>query len=158
MISSRYLMPVSVPSAITSAVLPRDEMPHHDTTSAKWTSVNHTTFMETFTNTTVNSKMAIAVVEIEPGLIRERITCPVLLGEVYVSSTPGKPCYTMTLLQNRTSWTYALFTQSITYRLGTDSSKTRNTSSRQRSSSESFTEMNHPDVRILANRSYVWTS
>ena len=29
---------------------------------------------------------------------------------------------------------------------------------RQSSSSESFTEMNHPDVRILANRRYAWTS
>ena len=32
MISSRYLMPVSVPSATTSAVLPRDEMPTHTMT------------------------------------------------------------------------------------------------------------------------------
>ena len=68
----------------------------------------------------------------------------------------------MTLLENRTygwtSWSYASFTQSITYRSGTNPPKTRNTSSCQSSSSESITEMNYPDVRIPTIRRYAWTS
>ena len=67
----------------------------------------------------------------------------------------------MTLLENNTyswtSWLYASFTQSITSS-GTNPLRTRNTSSCQSSSSESFTEMNHPDVRILTIRRYTWTS
>ena len=120
MISSRYLMPVSVPSTTTLAVLPRDEMPPHTMTLPPPYGRRSITqlVMETFTNKTVYSGTAVAVVETKPGLIREKNTCPVLLREVYVSSTPSKPCYTMTLLQNRTygrtSWTYASFTQSIT--------------------------------------------
>ena len=41
---------------------------------------------------------------------------------------------------------------------GTNPPKTRNTSSCQSSSSESLTEMNHPDVPILTIRRYAWTS
>ena len=139
-----------------------DSTSYHDTTSAERTPLNHTTVMETFTNTTVYSRTSVAAVEMKPGFIREKNTCPVLLREVYVSSTPGETCYTMTLLENRTyawtSWPYASFMQSITYRSGTNPPKTRNTSSCQSSSSESITEINHPDVRILTIRRYAWTS
>ena len=139
-----------------------DSTPHHDTTSAERTPLNHTTVIETFANTTVHSRTTVAAVEMKPGFIREKNTFPVLLREVYVSSTPGETCYTMTLLENRTygwaSWTYASFTQSITYCSRTNPPKTRNTASCQSSSSESITEMNHPGVRILTIRHYAWTS
>ena len=164
MISSRYLMPVSVPSTTTRAVLPRDEIPPHTMTPylRRQDAVELPTVMETFTNTTVHSRTTVAAVEMKPGFIREKNTCPVLLREVHVSSTSGETCYMMTLLENRTygwtSWPYASFTQSITYRSGTNPPKTRNTSSCQSSSSESNKKMNHPDVRILTIRRYAWTS
>ena len=66
-----------------------------------------------------DSRTTVAAVEMKPGFIREKNTCPVLMREM---STSGETCYTMTLLENRTygwtSWPYASFTQSIMYRSG----------------------------------------
>ena len=55
-------------------------------------------------------------------------------------------------------WLYASFRLSIKYHSGTNPPKTRNTSSCQNSSSELFTEMYHPNVRILTLRHYTWTA
>ena len=72
MISSRYLMPVSVPSTTTIAVLPRDEMPPHTMTLPPPYGRRSITqlVMETFTNKTVHSGTAVAVVEIDSSMKR----------------------------------------------------------------------------------------
>lgn len=61
-----------------------DATPHHDTTSNEWSSLDHTTVMETFTNTTLHSRTTAAAVEMKPGLVREKNRYPVLLSEMYV--------------------------------------------------------------------------
>ena len=99
------LMPVSLPSTMTRAVL--HGMRFHLTPwyylRRKDAAESHNyDVMETFTNMMVHSRTTVTAVEMKPGYIREKNTCPVLLCEVYMSSTPGEMCYMMTLLENRT--------------------------------------------------------